>query len=69
MMTVVHFVGFRGEEYRSAVKVWGEPDFVHHWNDPRFRYSGEVGEADTVVFANGAEARPTAHSYDDSSHF
>ena len=25
----VHFVGFRGQEYHSAVRVWGKPDFIH----------------------------------------
>lgn len=33
----VHFVGFRGDEYRSAVKVWGEPDFIHLGWDRRAR--------------------------------
>ena len=47
----VHFVGFRGEEYWSAVKVWGRPGFVHRWWDRRaFR---DVAPEDTVVFAQG----------------
>jgi hypothetical protein len=27
-MSCIHFVGFKGEEYWTAVKVWGLPDFV-----------------------------------------
>jgi hypothetical protein len=26
---MMHFVGFRGNEFRSAVKVFGQPDFFH----------------------------------------
>jgi hypothetical protein len=51
----VHFVGFRGEEFWSAVRVWGRPGFVHRLNDPRIRR--EVHPCDTVVYANGAEDR------------
>ena len=32
---VVHFFGFRGVEYISAVRVWGVPDFVHPVHDRR----------------------------------
>jgi hypothetical protein len=27
----VVFVGFRGDEYISAVKVWGKPDIIIKW--------------------------------------
>ncbi len=59
----VHFVGFRGEEYRSAVRIWGRPSFIHRRNDPRMRR--EVHPSDTIVFANGAEARPTDRNTND----
>ena len=52
---VVHFVGFRGMEYVSALRVWGPPGFIHPTNDPRSRR--EIDDSDTVVFANGAEAK------------
>lgn len=55
MTPAVHFVGFRGEEYWSAVKVWGRPGFIHRLNDTRMRR--ELHPCDTVVFANGAEQR------------
>jgi hypothetical protein len=51
----VHFVGFRGVEYISAVRVWGPPAFVHPTNDPRSRR--EIYACDTIVFANGSEAK------------
>ena len=31
----VHFIAFRGEEYWSAVKVWGRPNFIHRGWDTR----------------------------------
>ena len=64
---MVHFVGFRGDEYLSAVRVWGLPDFYHRSNDPRLWT--DVSPSDTVVFANGSEARPHIYSFDDSQHF
>lgn len=48
-----HFVAFRGEEYWSAVKVWGRPVFVHMRWDQRARR--EIGPGDTIIFARGAE--------------
>lgn len=53
----VWFVGFKGDEFRSAVRVWGQPDFVSRWNDNRFRFGGERDPDDVVVFANGEEDR------------
>lgn len=61
-----HFVGFRGEEYWSAVKVWGEPDFVHYWNDDRCKFGGEVDENDTFVYANGEETMSRKYTFNDS---
>lgn len=48
----VHFVWFRGDEYLSAVRVWGQPDFIHMGWDTRARR--EIADGDTVVFAKGA---------------
>ena len=28
MQQAVHFVGFRGDEFTSAVRVFGKPDFI-----------------------------------------
>jgi hypothetical protein len=51
-----HFVGFRGEEFWSAVRVWGRPDFTHrHWDR---RVPGDVAPGDTVVFARGTDQDP-----------
>jgi len=64
---MVHFVGFRTpQQYRNAVAVFGLPDFVHHLNDARLWFGGEMGENDVVVFANGSEARYKEFSYNDS---
>lgn len=63
----LHFVGFRGEEYRTACRVFGDPDFIHVCNDTRFRC--EVFDGDTVIFANGSENKPTQYNRDDSRFF
>ena len=47
-MMCVHFVGFRSDEYWSAVKVFGPPHYVHRDYDDRV--FTEVGEEDIVVF-------------------
>ncbi|MCG7348869.1 hypothetical protein [Sphingomonas sp. ACRSK] len=39
-----------------AVRIWGEPSFIHRVNDPRMRR--ELHSADTIIFANGHEAKP-----------
>lgn len=38
-------------------------------NDPRFRFGGELGEHDRVVYANGSEARVSRYSFNDSEVF
>jgi hypothetical protein len=49
MRPALHFIGFRGDEYLSAVRVWGRPDFIHRVHDKRaFR---EIAPVDIVVFA------------------
>lgn len=62
-----HFVGFRGEEYFSAVRVWGLPDFYHRNTDRRMW--SDVIEGDTVVFANGFEKKFYPFAFNDSEHF
>jgi hypothetical protein len=47
----VHFVGFRGDEYWSAAKVWGRPGFIHRGWDKRATM--EVADGDIVIFATG----------------
>lgn len=64
---MLHFVGFRGDEYRRAVRVFGAPDFIHRHNDPRL--PGDVAPGDTVVYANGSDARFTPFSFNDSERF
>lgn len=61
----IHFVGFRGEEYWSAVKVWGRPTFIHRGWDSRAQR--EIAPQDTVVFARGEWTQPTRkYNFDDS---
>jgi len=50
---LVHFVGFRGEEYRSAVRVFGLPDVIH-------RAAGEVARADSPTPPTPRVLHPTA---------
>jgi len=46
----VHFFGFRGDEYNSAVKIWGAPDFIHPVHDRR-AYLEIDKENDILIFA------------------
>lgn len=66
MKTAVHFVGFRGEEYHSAVKVFGLPDFYHRGWDRRAQR--DIAPGDTVVFGPKADpAYVSPYNYDDSN--
>lgn len=66
MKNAVHFVGFRGNEYNSAVAVFGKPDFFHRvWDN---RAVQEVAPGDMVVFAKGDENQPVKEfTFDDSA--
>lgn len=60
-----HFVGFRGEEYRSAVRIWGLPDLYHRVWDRRAL--ADVAPGDMVIFARYDPEHPSPFSYDDSN--
>lgn len=49
----VHFIGFRGEEYNTASRVYGKPDYIHKNWDRRARREIDF-DADVLVFANAA---------------
>ena len=57
MFRHVHFVGVRSEQYANAVRVWGEPDFVHSFHDRRM-YGDVDTENDTVVLGNKGHDLP-----------
>lgn len=60
----LHFVGFRGDEYSPAVRVFGIPDFIHIDWDRWARQ--EVMSGDTAIFAKGTfEDAPSPYSYPD----
>ena len=65
----VHFIGFKGEEFHSAVKVFGKPDFIHRRWD--FRAKQEASDpTDTIVFARWDDTRePEFRSFNDSEAF
>jgi hypothetical protein len=46
---IVHFVGFRGDEYARARRIWRGPAFIHRWWDRRARR--EIALDDVVIFA------------------
>ena len=58
---IVHFFGFRGSEYISAVRVWGQPDFIHPIHDRR-SYVDYDPINDIGVFA-GKESEDKIGSY------
>ncbi|EQA97256.1 hypothetical protein [Sphingobium sp. HDIP04] len=52
----VHFVWFRGDEYHSACRIWGKPDFIHMaWDRRALR---EIAPGDVVIFARGPHDQP-----------
>ena len=56
----LHFVGFRGDEYHSAARIWGKPDFIHPAWD---RWAQQdMHPLDTLLFARGTETAPVAQS-------
>jgi hypothetical protein len=71
----VHFVGFRGDEYTRAVRVFGQPDFFHYHWDVRAAYSGEIAIGDIVIFARAIDYQrfisntPVKEAFDDSARF
>jgi hypothetical protein len=64
---MLHFIGFRGDEYYRAIRVFGQPDFVHKFFDGRVREEADVN--DTFIFANGSENKFTKYNWDASSAF
>jgi len=44
----VHYVGFRGDEYVRAHRIWGGPAYIHKVYDDRV--FTEVGDKDVVIF-------------------
>lgn len=60
----VHFVGFRGDEYHSAVRIFGEPDFIHIGWDVWAKEA--IAPGDTAVFARGTfDDPPSQYSFPD----
>lgn len=69
MQNAIHFVGFSSDEFTSAVRVFGKPDFFHKFWDVRAQQ--EVQEGDVVVFARSKDwnriAEPKQQAFDDSA--
>jgi hypothetical protein len=62
----VHFIGFRGDEYNSAVQAFGKPDFIHVIHDRRM-YGDIDQDNDILVF--GPKANPNfICPYTDQDH-
>jgi len=66
---LLHFVGFKGDEYIRAIQVFGVPDFIHRHNDVRLVGGGEVDEDDVIIFANGSETKFHKFAFNDSEVF
>lgn len=65
--SAIHFVGFRGEEWWSAIKIWGRPDYIHIGWDRRAQR--EILSIDTVIFARGNWDQVVApYNYPDLKH-
>ncbi|RMB54973.1 hypothetical protein C8J44_0205 [Sphingomonas sp. PP-CE-3A-406] len=60
----LHFVGFRGDEYLRAIRIFGPPDFIHVGWDSWAKL--DVAAGDVVVFARGTfDDPPSAYSFPD----
>lgn len=73
MQAMVHFVGFRGDEFNRAQRVFGPPHCVHfHWDA---RAKSDFSPGDIVVFAREKDELrfrgelPLPPSYNDSEFF
>ena len=60
----IHFIGFTGSEYHSALKIWGQPDFIHRWYDRRA--VDEIVAGDVAIFASDSERKVVPYVFDDS---
>lgn len=64
MKICLHFVGFRGDEYHRARRVFGRPDFIHMGWD--LRAQREIAPGDVVLFARGpSDQAPSVRSFPD----
>ncbi len=70
MARYIHFVGFRTkQQFTNAVRVFGQPDFVHSIHDNRMY--GDTGfpidpKTDCVVFGDKGHDTPRQYSDNDS---
>ena len=63
-MKTIHYVGFRGDEFLRAKRLWGGPVMIHRCWD--LRAQRDIGEEDVVIFATGDEHQvPKRMSGDD----
>ena len=58
MTRCVHYVGFRGDEFARARRIFGGPVFIHRRWDARAQR--DIGPEDMVIFAEGDEMQPLA---------
>ncbi len=59
----VHYVGFRGDEFARARRLFGGLVFIHRCWDRRA--ARDIGPGDVVIFAEGDETQPLARSNGD----
>lgn len=63
---LVHFIGFDGDGYAAACRVFGRPDFIHKIND--FRSHGDI-DFDNDIVLIGRRASLTPHpKFNDQDH-
>lgn len=68
MKSALHFVGFKNDRIRSAIRVFGRPDFWHRVYDARA--IAEIMRGDTVVFADEDENQMIRNfTWNDSERF
>jgi len=61
---LVQFIGVTDEQWNSAVRIWGQPDFVSKWYD--YRSLGNIDwDNDIVVLGDKGRDKPIKWSWQD----
>ena len=67
MGRTVHYVGFRGDEYVRAYRIFGGPVMIHKVYDDRV--FTEVGDDDVVIFGPKGSDKVSEFSWQDHENW
>ena len=61
----IHMIGMRGNQLDNAIKIWGQPDFIHHVHDLRGHQEIDW-DNDIIILGKSCDLK--SHSWNDSQH-